>query len=42
MSTPQVDMVGRKESIPKIFHALEEEDKDLTGFTIRNLVLSKN
>ena len=42
MSTTQVDMVGRKESIPKIFQALEEEDKDLTGFTIRNLVLSKN
>ena len=42
MSTPQVDMVGRKESIPKIFHALEEEDKDLTVFTIKNLVLSKN
>ena len=42
MSTPQVDMVGRKESIPKIFQALEEEDKDLTGFRIKNLVLSKN
>ena len=36
----QVNMLG-KEGDPKIFVDLEKEDKDLTVFTIKNLLLSK-